>query len=140
MLQGIELAVASLQSRSRRIAGLADRALQRIAYTAGREQTDIAKLIIQAAEAVGEAKLREEGYRFADSVLAHEEASSEVWTGILLNQKPMNLHLEHERRDARILVLHDALEPEAVSEESLVTEAGFQRYMQLREQFRSSLG
>ncbi|UKS30379.1 TCP-1/cpn60 chaperonin family protein [Paenibacillus sp. HWE-109] len=139
MLQGIELAVTSLQGRSRAIAGLDDSALKRIAITAGREQADIAGLIIQAAEAVGEPKLREEGYRFADSVLAHEAASSEVWTGILLNQKPMNLHLEDEaRRDLRILVLHDALEPEAVSEESLVTEAGFQRYMQLREQFRSS--
>ncbi|OPH58612.1 chaperonin [Paenibacillus ferrarius] len=141
MLQGIELAVTSLQGRSRAIESLSDNALKRIAITAGREQADIAGLIIQAAEAVGEAKLREDGYRFADSVLAHEEASSEVWTGILLNQKPMNLHLDEEaRRDVRILVLHDALEPEAVSEESLVTEAGFQRYMQLREQFRSSLG
>lgn len=139
MLQGIELAVESLERRSRAITGLTDGALKRIAITAGREQTDIARLIVQAAEAVGEAKLREDGYRFADSVLAHEEASSEVWTGILLNQKPMNLHLEQERRDARILVLHDALEPEAVSEESLVTEAGFGRYMQLREHFHSSL-
>ncbi|RTE08561.1 TCP-1/cpn60 chaperonin family protein [Paenibacillus whitsoniae] len=140
MQTGIELAAASLRERSRAVQGLDDRELYRIAYTAGREQADIAKLVIQAAEAVGEAKLREEGYRFADSVLAHEEASSEVWTGILLGQKPANLHAALERRDARVLVLQDALEPEAVSEESLVTEAGFQRYMQLREQFRSSLG
>jgi len=141
MQQGVELAVTSLRARSRAIEGLGNAALQRIAITAGREQADIARLIVSAAEAVGGEKLREDGYRFADSVLAHEEASSEVWPGILLNQKPMNLHLaELERSDARILVLHDALEPEAVSDESLVTEAGFQRHMQLREQFRSSLG
>ncbi|MEW9701572.1 TCP-1/cpn60 chaperonin family protein [Paenibacillus sp. SI8] len=140
MQHGIAQAVANLQRRSRAISGLGDAALKRIAITAGREQSDIAKLIVAAAEAVGEVKLREDGYRFADSVIAHEEANSEVWPGILLNQKPMNLHPGHELRDARILVLHDALEPEAVSEESLTTEAGFQRYMQLREQFRSSLG
>jgi chaperonin GroEL (HSP60 family) len=36
-------------------------------------------------------------------------------------------------------VLLDAFEPEAVEEEALVTEAGFQRYMQLRERFQADM-
>jgi chaperonin GroEL (HSP60 family) len=139
MQQGIELAIRSLRSRSRMIEGLGDPRLRRIAFTAGREQSDIADLVISAAEQLGEAKLREEGYRFSDSIISHDEADSEVWPGILVNQKPMNLYMDTEIHAANVLVLQDALEPEAVSEEALVTEAGFQRYMQLKEQFYGSL-
>jgi chaperonin GroEL (HSP60 family) len=137
--EGVELAIKGLRSRSRSISNAHDPMLRHIAYTAGREQEDIADLIVSAVEALGEKKLREEGYRFSDSVLAHEEADSEVWPGILINQKPMNLQTDDTIVSNRILVVQDAFEPEAVSEEALVTEAGFQRYMQLREQFREEL-
>ncbi|UJF35048.1 TCP-1/cpn60 chaperonin family protein [Paenibacillus hexagrammi] len=139
MQQGIELAVERFRERTREIAGLQDTAMLRIAVTAGREQRELARLIIAAAAGVGEAKLHEEGFRLADSVMACEGSLSEVWPGIIVSQKPMNAHMDTEMRDIGVLVLMDALEPENVSEESLVTEAGYQRYQELREQFRSSL-
>jgi chaperonin GroEL (HSP60 family) len=139
MQQGIELALEGLHSRTRTIGGLQDPMLKRIAYTAGRDQADIAELVIAAAAKLGEGKLREEGYRFSDSILAHEDAASEVWPGIVINQKPLNLQVEETLRSLKVLAIQDAFEPESVSEESLVTEAGFQRYMQLREQFRIDL-
>ncbi|MBP1992878.1 TCP-1/cpn60 chaperonin family protein [Paenibacillus eucommiae] len=137
MQEGIELAVRSLRSRSRTIHGLDDPKLSRIAFTAGREQEDIADLIVSAASQLGESKLREEGYRFSDCVLSHDEADSEVWPGVFVNQKPMNLRMDKSARETRVLVLQDAFEPETVSEEALVTESGFQRHMLLREQFRN---
>jgi chaperonin GroEL (HSP60 family) len=140
MQEGIDLAIHSLRSRSRAIQGLDDPNLRRIAFTAGREQSEIADLVIAAAEQLGEDKLRDPGSRFSDSIISHDEADNEVWPGIILNQKPINLHMVTEIHAANVLVLQDAFEPESVSEESLVTEAGFQRYMQLKEQFRSSLG
>lgn len=139
MQEGIKLAIAGLNARSRVIASLQDPTLRQIAYTAGREQADIADLIIAAACELGETKLKEDSYRFSASILAHEEAPSEVWPGLLVNQKPMNLHMEASIQSTRVLVLQDAFEPEAVSEESLVTEAGFQRYMLLRERFREDV-
>jgi chaperonin GroEL (HSP60 family) len=139
MQEGIGIAAQSLRTRSRPIAGPDDPMLRRIAYTAGREQQDIADLIIVAARQIGEAKMKDISFRFSDSVFAHDEAESEVWPGVLLNQKPMNLHMDTEIQAAKVLVLQDALESEAVSEESLATETGFQRYLQIKEQFRSNL-
>ncbi len=139
MQEGIELALRSLRDRSRRLAGIGDPMLRQIAYTAGREQQDIADLIISAAEQVGEAKLRDSGYRFSDAIISHEAAVSEVWPGILIHRKPMNAQMEVSLAETGVLVLLDALEPESVGEEALVTESGFQRHMQLREQFRMDL-
>ncbi|WP_308860324.1 TCP-1/cpn60 chaperonin family protein [Paenibacillus radicibacter] len=137
---GVATAVLSLRERSRAVAGIDDPVLARIAYTAGREQRDIAALVLEAAQQLGLEQLSEEAYRFSDSVLAHADAVSEVWPGIVLRAMPMNpgAAVEHIRR-AKVLVLRDELAPEAVAEEALVTEAGFQQYMHLRELFREDV-
>ncbi|WP_442603677.1 TCP-1/cpn60 chaperonin family protein [Paenibacillus sp. KN14-4R] len=136
---GVACAVSSLRERSRAVAGTDDPMLARIAYTAGREQGDIAALVMDAAQQLGLGQLSEEAYRFSDSVLAHADAVSEVWPGIVLRAMPMNPGAAEQVRRAKVLVLRDALEPEAVAEEALVTESGFQRYMHLREQFREDV-
>ncbi|MCD1258488.1 TCP-1/cpn60 chaperonin family protein [Paenibacillus athensensis] len=139
MQEGIRLALAAFRAHSRAVAGADDPALRRIAYTAGREHDDIAQLVVAAAAEAGAGKLREDGFRFADCVLAHEAAASAVWPGIVLSQKPLSPLLAPAQRDVGVLVLHDAFEPEAVGDEALVTEAGFQRHLLLREAFRSDL-
>lgn len=139
MEQGIQMAIESLQSRSRQVTDLNDPILYRIAYTAGREHKDIAELVISAAQLTGMAKLKNEGFRFADAVIAAEKAKNEVWSGILLNKKPLHAFLQPLPDCKYILVLQDALEPESLDEEALATESGFRAYQELREQFKIHL-
>ncbi|MEX2461765.1 MAG: TCP-1/cpn60 chaperonin family protein [Paenibacillaceae bacterium] len=139
MEQGIQLAMESLQSRSRYIAELTDPILYRIAFTAGREHKDIADLVIEAAKLTGVVKLKDESFRFSAAVTAVEKARNEVWQGILLHKKPMHPQLQRESTFKRVLVLQDALEPEAIDEEALATESGFRASLEMRGQFIAQL-
>ncbi|MFD2612713.1 TCP-1/cpn60 chaperonin family protein [Paenibacillus gansuensis] len=143
VVRGIEqaaaLAVESLKRRAIAVEGLDDPLLQRTAYIAGREHGDIARLVIEAAHIAGTDRLRDPAYCFADAVTAHEKAGNEVWPGLLLHKKPMNMQMEIDLEETPVLVLQDALEPDPVDEEALATEAGFRQYMEHKEQFRSNL-
>lgn len=139
MEQGIQLAMESLQSRSRNIAEFTDPILFQIAYTAGREHRDIANLVLAAAKLTNMEKLKDESFRFSDTVTAVEKAKSEVWQGILLHKRPMQPLLQRETSYKHVLVLQDALEPEAIDEEALATESGFRASLELRGQFKAQL-
>ena len=137
--EGVRFAAERLSARARSVEGTGDPRLFRIAYVAGREQQDIAELVIDAAQAIGTRMLEEE-FRFADLIASHERQASEVWNGLLLEQKPLHPHLfETEIAGPGILVLQDALEPEKLDEEALMTEAGFQTYLRLKERFADNL-
>jgi chaperonin GroEL (HSP60 family) len=139
MEQGILLAMENLQSRSRYITDLSDPLLYRIAFTAGREHKDIANLVLSAAKLTGLDKLKDESFRFAAAVTAVEKAKNEVWNGILLHKKPIHAQLQHTARFKHILVLQDALEPEAIDEEALATESGFRAFIEMKEQFKEQM-
>ncbi len=136
---GIERAIAGLTSRARPIEGLDDPMLRRIALIAGREQRDIAELVITAAERLGTRHLLDDEFRFADTVFAHEKAANEVWPGIFIGGKPLEAHAETAARGTAVLVVQDALEPETLDEEALATEAGFAQYIGLKQQFKAQL-
>lgn len=138
--EGVREALASLLARRRPVEGLDDPLLYRIAYVAGRENRDLAELVLEGARRIGPAKLREESFRFADAVLSHHRApSGEVWPGLLVAKRPLNAQPGMPPAPANVLLLHDAFEPEAVEDEALMTDAGFRRQQQLREQFRGAL-
>ncbi|TVY09113.1 TCP-1/cpn60 chaperonin family protein [Paenibacillus cremeus] len=136
---GIATALESLIARARRIEGLSDPMLYRIAYIAGREHADLAGLILDGARRLGLPKLREEHFRFSDVVLSHPRAQNEVWPGLLIPKKPVNAQLDFPPSPAKVLLFQDAFEPETIEEEALMTDAGFHKQMQLREQFRATL-
>jgi chaperonin GroEL (HSP60 family) len=137
--EAARFAISSLKSRSRAIAGMDDPMLYRIGFVAGREQADIAELILEAARSIGPDKLKEDGFRFADLVSGTAQPFSEVWPGIIIRKLPVHLPLSDEPFDSTVLVLQDALEPEAIDEEALMTESGFRTFLQLKEQFLSDM-
>ncbi|RKN78973.1 TCP-1/cpn60 chaperonin family protein [Paenibacillus ginsengarvi] len=140
LMDGVGFATRRLLERSRAVSGPDDPILYRIAYVAGREHSDIAELVVDAAKLLGGSRLKEEGFRFSDLVVSHERPSSEVWPGLMLEQKPYQAHqFEAEVRDSAVLVLYDALEPEKLGDETLMTDAGFQAYMRLKERFAEHL-
>ncbi|MFB0846757.1 TCP-1/cpn60 chaperonin family protein [Paenibacillus oleatilyticus] len=136
---GVAAALESLARRARPLEGMSDPLLYRIAYIAGREHADLAKLIVEGAKRLGPAKLREPHFRFSDVVMSHGKAANEVWPGLLINKKPANAQLDFPPDTAQVLLFQDAFEPETVDEEALMTDAGFHKQTQLREQFRALL-
>ncbi|MDF2719835.1 MAG: chaperonin, partial [Paenibacillus sp.] len=140
IVDGVGYASERMLARSRKVSGPDDPILYRIAFVAGREHGDIAELVVEAAKKLGGGRLTEDGFRFADLVVSHERQSSEVWPGLLLEQKPFQAHqFESVVAGSAVLVLYDALEPEKLEEEALMTEAGFQTFMKLKERFADHL-
>lgn len=140
LIGGIAYACERMLARARKVDGPDDPNLYRIALVAGREHGDIAELVVEAAKRLGEARMMEDGFRFADLIVSHERQTNEVWPGLLLEHKPFQAHqFGSELADSSVLVLYDALEPEKVEDEALVTEAGFQTFMKLKERFAEHL-
>ncbi|WP_281888308.1 TCP-1/cpn60 chaperonin family protein [Paenibacillus sp. YYML68] len=139
--EGIARAVGSLSGRARPLAGLDDPMLLRIAHIAAREHGELAALIVAGARRLGPAKLREETFRFADVVQALGKSPGEVWPGLVLAKRPVNAQPEElaAAAAAHVLVVQDAFGPAEVEDEALTTDAGFQRQLLLREQFRDAL-
>ncbi len=136
---GARKAAEVVESSARQITGMDDPLLWQAAYVAARESADIADLVTEAARVMGEEKLRDPAFRLADSITAKEHAENEVFTGLIIEKERMNRQMPASRDDALVLVVDDALEPEQIEDETLGTESGFARYMELQNEFRANL-
>lgn len=113
--------------------------LKKVALVAGREHEDIANLILDAAEMLGREKFSNSNFKFADIVSAEVGAENQVFEGVIINKEPIDKMVEHHRKDVRILVIDDALQQEELSDEALATEAGFNKYLELKKQFEEHI-
>jgi len=133
---GIQCALEGLKRRSRPVESLDSPLLERIAYISGREHADIATLVVRAAQLIGREKLKERSFKLVDTIRAEEGIANEVFMGVIVSKGRANRQVPASVRNARILVLDDALEPEAVEGEALATEAGFKKYLELQADFQ----
>ncbi|MFZ5946025.1 MAG: TCP-1/cpn60 chaperonin family protein [Bacillota bacterium] len=139
--KGVKAALAGIQSKSLQISGLEDPILYKIALIAGREHEDIAQLVVEAAQIIGREKLTDPSYKLSETIRAIEGADNEVFLGVLINKERMNKQMPKDfSNEVKVLIIDDALEPEDMDDEALTTEAGFTRYLQLREEFKNNLG
>ncbi len=136
---GLKKSLQLMREQSRPVSGLDDQAIRQVALIAGRSHEDIADLVVQAAVMIGEDKLKDHTFKFPDTVVAEEGAENEVFMGVIVNKERINRQMPGELKNLSVLVIDDALEPEEIDEEALSTEAGFARYMQLREEFNANL-
>lgn len=143
VIAGIELGVGEALARMREAAWpieyFDDERLYHIAYIAGREQKDIAHLVIEGASLLGREKMLEADFTFSDLITAQEGAENEVLDGVILHQRPLSHEMPTRMEQVRLLVLNDALAPEEMDDEALGTEMGFQRYLQIKEEYRHNL-
>jgi len=136
---GVRAALEALQALAHPIFNLEDPRLRQTAYIAGRAHEDIADLVLQAARLAGPQQLKDPAFRLQDLVYAREGATSCVFSGLLLDQTRLNRQMPARISPACILLLDDALEPEALRQEALSTESGFKRYQELQRQFREQI-
>ncbi|NLG86039.1 MAG: chaperonin [Firmicutes bacterium] len=139
MRYGIERALQIIKEHAIPVESLDDPILERIAYIAGRENKDIAELVVQAARLIGVEKLKDDNFRLADTVLAQEGADNEVFMGLVLDRQRLNSQMPEKKDAVKVLVLDDDLDPEEIEEEALGTETGFSKYLELQEEFRQNL-
>lgn len=137
---GVKEACRLMEKEAVLVGSLDTGQLYNIAYVAGREDTSIAKLIMEGAALIGQEKLLDTGFRFSQRVQAVEGADSEVVNGVFVTKerltRQMPLCLEG---NLKIMVLDDALEPEELNHSAMATESGFQQYLILKEQFKTNI-
>jgi len=139
MRAGLGEALAAMRARASAVEDLDDPRLPRVALVAGREHADIAELVVAAARLTGMAKLRDPAFKFADIVVAEEGARNTVFPGVIIRKERLARQMPARMGRTRVLVVDDALEPEEIDEAALATEAGFARYLTLKEDFRQNL-
>ena len=137
--QGISFAIEQVQKKARGIDDLSNDTLQQVAYIAGREHRDLAQLIIGAAQLVQKEKLLDPDFKFAESIIAYEGKQNELISGLILHKKRMNNQMPTQVRNAKILVIQDAFEPEDIDDEALGTEVGFNKYLEYKAAFQRNL-
>ncbi|MDR6225066.1 TCP-1/cpn60 chaperonin family protein [Desmospora profundinema] len=137
--KGVRFALERMQEMANPIWDMEDEWLQRIAYTAGREQEDITELVMEAAVMVGREKLLEKHFKLSESVVAHPRAESSIFAGLLTQRGRVNRTRPPVDGPVRVLVVADDLKPEPVDEESLRTEAGFTKQEKLKQEFEATV-
>lgn len=136
---GVHTGIEAIKRRARPVENIRSPMIRQVALVAGRGHQDIADLVVRAAEMVGREKLLDRAFKFADTVVSEEGAENHVFKGVIISKERINRQMPVEIKDARILVIDDALEPEEIGDEALATEAGFARYMELQNQFRANV-
>ncbi len=136
---GVAKALEQVKARSRQVHDLTEPVLHNVAMIAGREYQDIAELVVKAAELIGRDKLAEDHFKLSDTIIAQEGAANEVFMGVIVDRERMNQEMPKRVTQAKVLVIDDALEPEEIGGEALSTEAGFKRYVDLQDEFKTNL-
>ena len=141
LVEGLRLAARAgggiLGQRARPLTGAGDPRLRSVALVAARGDTQLADLALGAAcLLLGGGASSEEG---AGSrllrIVAREGAESRVVSGLALRREPLSPQMPSHLKDAVMLLLDDALEPEFGGAEALRTEAGVARHLQEQEGF-----
>lgn len=127
------------QQQRKIITDVHDPMLIQVALVAGREHEDVAQLVNQAAVLIGREKLLDPGFKLADMICSTLGADNQVFSGVIINKERVNRQMPDVLDQGRILIIDDALEPEELEDEALSTEAGFNRYLSLRQEFEDQV-
>jgi chaperonin GroEL (HSP60 family) len=144
LLEGIEkaaeLGIEILREKCRiPVTELQDPFLLQVAVTAGRGDEKTAAMIFQAAQQLGKEKISSHSFKFADIIFARTGVEDQLIKGTLLSKGRVSTLMPVRISSAVILLLEDNLGPEEVENESLRTESGFKKNMDLKQRFLENL-
>jgi len=139
MRLGVERAREFIEKSSRKISGPDDPLLWRTALIAGRQQADVADLVIEAAKLIDAEKFADPAFKLSKTVTAKEGAENEVFLGLIIDKQRVNRQMPKFVENVKVLVIDDGLEPEQIEDDALGTESGFARYMQLQNEFHDNV-
>lgn len=136
---GVQKAYEEMQKNTRTVTNMTDPALRQVALVASRDNSDIADLVVKAADMIGREKLLDPAFKLSDTITAEEGASNEVFLGVIVDKERMNKEMPPRLENVSVLIIDDALEPEEIEDEALSTEAGFNRYLTLQAEFKDNV-
>ncbi len=121
------------------VTDLGDPLLFQVAVTAGRGDQKIAQMICQAALQLGKDKLLSPSFKFPDVILSRAGAGDQLIEGVVLSKGRVSSLMPLKISPGTILLLEDSLAPEEVENESLHTETGFKKSLELKQRFLENL-
>ncbi len=136
--RGIAGAITHLQATAEQVT-VADQRLYQTTLIAARGDATLAMLIWQAAQHVGTERLCTNAIQLREWVVSRVGGVSELIPGVVVAKRPLNPPLDPWQATGRILVLADGLEPENLDTQTLATDAGFSRYLDVQQQFLQRL-
>ncbi|MGQ9730746.1 MAG: TCP-1/cpn60 chaperonin family protein [Candidatus Zipacnadales bacterium] len=140
MKAALTAALGWMEAVAIKVVDLDDPLLLAAARIAARGDQALAQLAVAAARLFPREKLlADSAFRLGKCVVAKVGAEDTVFAGLIIEKERMNRQMPRQLRDARVLVIADALEPEKLHEEALTTESGFRRQQTLCEEFGKNL-
>lgn len=136
---GTQEVLKVFRDQGKDISDVNDPLLKQVALVAGREHEDIADLVVEAAALIGREKLVDPYFKLSETICSTVGAENKVFLGVIINKERLNRQMPQMVKNARILIIDDALEPEELEDEALSTELGFNRYLALRQEFADNL-
>jgi chaperonin GroEL (HSP60 family) len=128
--KGIKKSIEITESEKILITEENENLLEKVAFISGRGNEDISQLVYKASEIIGYNRMREKEFRLSDCVEVIEDAENQVFGGVIVDKKPLNLDMSQEFEDVKILILDDSLDVEEFRRELLATEGGFNKYLE----------
>ncbi|WP_432664579.1 TCP-1/cpn60 chaperonin family protein [Wukongibacter baidiensis] len=111
--------------------------MSRVAYISAREDEEISNLICKAAKLVGNKMIESDNFRLSDCVESMEGTKSNVFSGVVVDKKPLHFYENNAINNAKIMVLDDSLDVDENINELLKTEAGLNSYLEKVEIIKS---
>ncbi|WP_218079903.1 TCP-1/cpn60 chaperonin family protein [Anthocerotibacter panamensis] len=136
--RGVDRAIAHIRTIAQPVL-VGDEALYRATLVAARGDAGLAQLVWQAAQHIGSERLLHQDLNLGDWVMGQVGAESQLIAGVVVSKRPLNLPPADWQAQGAVLVLSDGLEPDGIEAQSLGTEAGFSRYLEVQAQFRQAL-
>ena len=133
---GTKMCLDILETHSRKIEDLSSPILRNIAMIAGRENEDIAELVLEAARLIGPGKLHENNFKLSDIIISEAGAQNEVFMGVIIDRERMSSEMPEQVENASLLVIDACLEAEELSDGALGSEAGFMRLINSQEEIK----
>ncbi|MFP3902810.1 MAG: TCP-1/cpn60 chaperonin family protein [Armatimonadota bacterium] len=133
-------ATDAIRSHRKSLQDLEDPLLDRVAVTAARGDETIADLVVSTARAMrADRIINDEAFSLAEHITASPDVSDRMVKGLMIAGQRFSPNMPQSVHDAELLLIDDALDVEAVPERLLHTEAGFERYQHLQEQFEENV-
>lgn len=135
--RGIELAIDIVENEKVMISNENSYIMKKVAFISAREDEEISDLIYEAAEIVGSEILSSKGFKLSDCVEAIEGMSNQVFSGVVVDRKPLNVFENIVLNNAKIMVIDDSFDVDDNIKELLATEAGLNNYLENIEVIKS---
>jgi len=128
--KGICLAIEIIESEKVMISRDDAHLMTKVAYISAREDREIADLIYKASQIVGNEIMNNESFRLCDCIEAIEGTRCKVFSGVVLDKKPLNFYETHVMNNVKIMALDDSLDVDENVKEFLSTDAGLNNYLE----------